>query len=120
MGRKNGTSVQRVMYFLPPAIDQNGTIYFGSSYDNNLYAVDPNGTEKWNFSTESYVLSTPAIDENGTIYFGSFDGNVSALDPDGTEKWSYQTDGPVVSSPAITDSGRIYVASYNGTLYAQQ
>ncbi|MFP4143225.1 MAG: PQQ-binding-like beta-propeller repeat protein, partial [Thermoplasmata archaeon] len=78
------------------------------------------GTEKWNFSTESYVLSTPAIDENGTIYFGSFDGNVSALDPDGTEKWSYQTDGPVVSSPAITDSGRIYVASYNGTLYAQQ
>ncbi|MCK5561208.1 MAG: PQQ-binding-like beta-propeller repeat protein, partial [Thermoplasmata archaeon] len=29
-----------------PAIDFNGTIYF-RSYDNNLYAIYPNGTKKW-------------------------------------------------------------------------
>ena len=49
-----------------PAMDNDGTIYIGAY---PLYAVYPNGTEKWAFITDGYFTSvTPAIDENGTIY----------------------------------------------------
>ncbi|MCK5737539.1 PQQ-like beta-propeller repeat protein [bacterium] len=34
-----------------PAISANGTIYFVSS-DHNVYALNPDGSLKWNFETE--------------------------------------------------------------------
>ena len=33
-----------------PAVGADGTIYVGSS-DDNLYAVNPDGTQKWKFTT---------------------------------------------------------------------
>jgi hypothetical protein len=76
-----------------PAIDKNGTIYVGScGYWGPLYAVYPNGTEKWGFETNpgggsvGWIKSSPAIGEDGTVYVGSFDGNLYAINSDGTEK----------------------------------
>ncbi len=52
-----------------PAIGSDGTIYVGS-WDDNLYAINPDGTLKWNYTTGTYVYSSPAIGSDGTIYIG--------------------------------------------------
>ena len=79
------------------AIGSDGTLYFGSgftkypgtspSYGNGtVYAVDPDGTLAWTFTTGScepcsvnYALSDPAIGSEGTLYVGSSDGNLYAI-----------------------------------------
>jgi len=61
-----------------PAIGADGTIYVGS-IDNNLYAINPDGTLKWSFTTGDMVFSSPAIGADGTIYVGSFDGKLYAI-----------------------------------------
>ena len=43
-----------------PSIGTDGTIYVGS-YDNNLYAINPDGSRKWRFKTGATVFSSPAI-----------------------------------------------------------
>jgi len=55
-----------------PVIGPDDTIYIGGgSNANRLYAINPNGTIKWNFQVGYRVLSTPAISSDGTIYFVS-------------------------------------------------
>jgi outer membrane protein assembly factor BamB len=108
-----------------PAIGSDGTIYFGSS-DNNLYAIDPDGTLKWAFLTGDMVLSSPAIGADGTIYVGSLDGHLYAVNANGTQKWAFLPCedcvglyvDEVISSPAIGSDGTVYVGFYNGNLYA--
>ncbi|NOZ58559.1 MAG: PQQ-like beta-propeller repeat protein, partial [Euryarchaeota archaeon] len=64
-----------------PVIGSDGTIYFGSRPGNSryFYALYPNGTLKWNFSTGGVIRSSPAIGSDGTIYFGSSDGYLYAI-----------------------------------------
>jgi len=90
-----------------PAIDNNGTIYFGSWH---IYAVYPNGTLKWVYEWENMGHSGPAIDENGVIYAGVYSA-LFALNPDGTKKWHYPGGGYVDSAPVIDDDGIIYFAA---------
>ena len=73
-----------------PAIGSDGTIYVGSS-DNNLYAINPDGSKKWAFKTGDYVDSSPAIGSDGTIYVGSNDSYLYAINPDGSKKWAFDT-----------------------------
>ena len=66
------------------------------TFRGKLYAINPDGTEKWNFPTNGAVHSSPTIYSNGTIYFGVPDtpipyGLLYALNPDGTEIWSFPT-----------------------------
>jgi len=94
-----------------PVIDTEGIIYFGS-WDNNFYAVYPNGSLKWSFEVGGNVESSPAIAEDGTIYVGThfalvYGTYLFAINPDGTLKWKYKT-GDMYSSPAIGDDGTIY------------
>jgi outer membrane protein assembly factor BamB len=101
-----------------PAIGSDGTIYVGSD-DNNLYAINPDGSKKWAFETGP-VSSSPAIGSDGTIYVGSvdLDHNLYAINPDGSKKWAFNTDHYVFSSPAIGSDGTIYVGSWDYNLYA--
>jgi len=100
-----------------PAIGSDGIIYVGS-WDNKLYAINPDGTQKWVFSTEGSAESSPAIGADGTIYVGSDDNKLYAINPDGTQKWAFSTGHRVESSPAIGSDGTIYVGSYDNKLYA--
>jgi len=115
-----------------PAIGSDGTIYvggdgvyFGGSYDNKLYAIEPDGTLKWSYATEGAIHSSPAIGPDGTIYVGG-DGPgpivhyLYAINPDGSLKWRYATcTGCVIlSSPAIGSDGTIYVGSRDQKIYA--
>ena len=97
-----------------PAIGADGTIYVGSN-DNNLYAINPDGSKKWSFPTKGAVRSSPAIGADGTIYLGAFDaslhhdGRYYAVNPDGSEKWAFEIGERVYSSPSIGVDGTIYV-----------
>lgn len=102
-------------------IDNEGIIYFGS-WNNNLYAMYPNGTLKWVCNVGGNVESSPVIDENGTIYVGIAEqwGHLSAINPDGTLKWTYSVSDEILSSPAIGSDGTIYFgdgAYYINALY---
>ena len=103
-----------------PSLGVDGTLYVGSQASNKLYAIRPDGTVKWTFSTQGVVISTPAIDTDGTIYFGANDNNFYAVRPDGTAKWAHPfvTGGNIQCSPAIGVDGTVYVGSYDGNLYA--
>jgi outer membrane protein assembly factor BamB len=103
-----------------PAIGVDGTIYIGATdYSYNFFAVNPDGTQKWNFSANSYVHSSPAIGSDGTIFFGSEDQNVYALHPNGSLRWRSATGGGVTSSPAIGPDGTVYVGTADDrSLYA--
>jgi len=100
------------------AIADDGTIYTGSS-DGKLYAINPDGTEKWNFAADGSINgSSPAIANDGTIYFGTMNGTLYALHPDGTEKWNHSIGSPILSSPTIGSDGTIYIGANNSRLYA--
>jgi outer membrane protein assembly factor BamB len=63
-----------------PAIGADGTIYVGS-YGSKLYAINPNGSQKWNLTT-GWIYSSPAIGADGTIYVGSLDHKLYAIAED--------------------------------------
>jgi outer membrane protein assembly factor BamB len=109
------TSNYRQIYS-SPAIGLDGTIYFGSMNDT-LYALNPNGTLKWSFSTNRDIYSSPAIGSDGTIYFGSYDNYLYALNPDGSLKWRYDAGTSIHSSPAIGQDGTIYFGQMVGEYY---
>ena len=100
-----------------PSIASDGTIYVGS---NRLYAIYPNGTQKWAFNpgAERFIAhSSPAISAEGTIYFGTNIGETSggeiiAVNSDGTEKWRKKIANRWVdSSPSIAEDGTVYIGS---------
>ena len=108
-----------------PVIGSDGTIYFGS-HDGYLYAVNPDGTQKWKFDAgpprydarwdvSKAIMATPAIAADGTIYIYSSANYLFAVNPDGTEKWKiYMLWGnDFWSSPIIGDNGTIYIGSAN-------
>ncbi|MDH7507548.1 MAG: PQQ-binding-like beta-propeller repeat protein, partial [Candidatus Thermoplasmatota archaeon] len=102
-----------------PVIDSDWIIYCKGAFnalDRYLYAIYPNGTEKWKFKTDGLILgSSPAIDEDGTIYVGSWDHYLYAINPNGTLKWKFlANDANIASSPAIGEDGTIYF----GTLWS--
>jgi outer membrane protein assembly factor BamB len=117
---ENGGGLWSVPADLPasPSIASDGTVYFGSR-DNRLYAVNPDGSLKWMFTTRRTIESTPAISKAGFIYFGNEDDKLYSLDANGNERWEFATQGTVYS-PTIAPDGTIYVQSADGKLYAIQ
>jgi outer membrane protein assembly factor BamB/nitrous oxidase accessory protein NosD len=99
-----------------PAIGSDGTIYAGSS-DGKLYALNPDGSVKWTYTTGGAVYS-PIVGPNSIIYFGSYDAFVYALNPDGTLKWRYKTHGTILCRPTVGSDGTVYVGSCDCNLYA--
>ncbi|MFH1770135.1 MAG: PQQ-binding-like beta-propeller repeat protein [archaeon] len=116
-----------------PTIGEDGTIYAisggarmpNATGGNVFWAINPDGTEKWQFNTEEAMFSAAALADDGTIYFGCADGNFYALNPDGTEKWRFTTgedakqkDAIFDAVPSIGPDGTIYIGSYDKNLYA--
>lgn len=104
-----------------PAIAADGTIV-SSSDAGFLFAIRPDGTEKWSFDLGAPTRSSPAIGSDGTIYVGVGDGTLKAVDADGGLRWSFSVSsgqaGRIHSSPAIDDKGNIYFGSGDGYLYS--
>ncbi|MEF8874652.1 MAG: PQQ-binding-like beta-propeller repeat protein, partial [Candidatus Thermoplasmatota archaeon] len=90
-----------------PAIGSDGTIYVGSR-DTNLYALNPDGTEKWRFDTGNYVLSSPAIGSDGTIYVGTYDAKLVAV----TGEHTLKLNDPIGQGTVEVDGQEITEWSY--------
>ena len=101
-----------------PALAADGTIYVGSG-NGFLYAINPDGTEKWAYLTESSIMnSSPAVAPDGTVYVGTWMNSLFAINPDGTFKWAFPTEDAVYSSPTIAADGTVYFTAGNIGLYA--
>jgi len=104
---------------------EDGTLYVGT-HEGKLYAVNPDGTEKWNLTlappaslSPGQILATPTVGADGTIYVGVW-GDLGAIPPrdggfyavtdngaSGTIKWAYPDPTQILSSAAIAPTGEI-------------
>jgi len=130
-----------------PAVGADGTVYVctrpGASADySNLFAIDPNGTQKWDLAV-GVMETSPAISEDGTIYITSWvpetlraepgiKTGLTAITPEGRVKWSYETRFPdwhfnpdqrgmpwgSDSSPIISSDGTAYFGTDVGQVVA--
>ena len=100
-----------------PALAPEGTVYV-ATFDGTLFAVKPDGTEKWRFKAGREIKSAPAIGDDGTIYFGSRDRSFYAVTPGGKLKWSFPTGAWVDTSPALAVDGTVYFGGWDKTFYA--
>ncbi|GAB6013288.1 outer membrane protein assembly factor BamB family protein [Viscerimonas tarda] len=101
------------------AIGANGTLYIAGSENKKIFALNPDGTLKWEFATDGNAGSVPAIDNLGYIHFGDDAGNYYIIEDkttsadqiykaalsDGTN-----TTTKIWSAPAIANDGSIYLA----------
>ena len=109
-----------------PAIGSDGTVYFGVGetylgedgtwvFAGRVYALNADGSQKWDYPTGGAMISCAAIGSDGTVYIGCGDSKLYAINEDGTLKWTHTTDGPVYSSPGIGPDGAIYVGGMHYT-----
>ncbi len=106
-----GTGLPRGGDLSPPAIGPDGTIYaayyggysFGYN-DGKLYAINSNGTKKWELSM---IAGGPAVDSNGNIYVGT-DGPFYSISPDGSINWTFNDNNGEWTAPGIHKDGTIY------------
>jgi outer membrane protein assembly factor BamB len=96
-----------------PIVSPDGTVY-AASLDNNLYAIDPDGTQKWAYTTGKYAWSV-SLAFDGSLYVGCEQGGLYAVASDGTQKWTYVTDWVIRSQAAIGADGTVYVTSFDST-----
>ena len=92
-----------------PVLGQGGTVYL-ASYDKNLYAIHPDGQEKWRFTAGGTIYGWPALRSDGSIIFGSSDGILHAVDEEGEELWTMPIDGHLDSRISIGETGRSILA----------
>jgi len=59
-----------MVMFSSPAVADDGTIYFGCD-DQNLYALNPDGSLKWSFFAGGKIESSITLGTNNIIYFAS-------------------------------------------------
>jgi outer membrane protein assembly factor BamB len=102
-------------------IDNDGVLYIAAS-NGNIYAVNNDGTIKWEYTADSSIRSTGAIGDNGIVYFshprnGDSRKNLYAVTLDGDLFGIYDSGYYVYadSPPTIGEDGTIYFAyGYNG------
>ncbi|HEQ78921.1 MAG TPA: hypothetical protein ENN76_01490, partial [Euryarchaeota archaeon] len=101
-------------------IGNDGTIYFGSrdykvwdvertSYEwtSSLYALNSDGTMKWNKTFVRTISSSPAMGQGNTIYI-THDRNLTALNQNGNVLWEANMGYYVgASTPAVAPDGTI-------------
>jgi outer membrane protein assembly factor BamB len=107
-----------------PAIGSDGTIYVtgpkeDTTNDTYLYAVNPDGTLRWEHYFDGYDASAAAVGNDGTLYCGSADGRLYAFDPAGVVKWTYDT-GQLWNprTPAVGGNGLVYYSNSTQKVYA--
>ena len=105
-----------------PGVAGDGTIYVAMS-DGKLYAVNPDGTQKWLFQAGlgGGVFGPVAVGADGTIYVAGMvpnpdgpgnTGGIFAVNPDGTQKWLFDAMGAfAIAGPSLGPDGNIYAVT---------
>lgn len=109
-----------------PAIGKDGTIFISGSSrlkdgtteylgtKSPIYAINPDGTKKWELTLDGYNLCDLAIGQNGTIYLNAYSRKtLYAINPDGSKKWEFRHENLVEEAPSIATDGTIYLGGQN-------
>ena len=100
-----------------PAIGSDGTVYVGGY--NELFAIYPNGTLRWNYTADGWQFTSPTVDAAGNVYAACVGGTLYALRADGGLRWKYTVGGLQHTSPVIGPDGMLYIAGFGQkSLYA--
>ncbi len=94
-------------------MDWYGTIYVGSA-DKNLYAINPDGSEKWHVTLGDAIGAPPVLSADETVYVGCNDGKLYAVNSEGAVDWEFATGGAIYATAAIAgeaEGGVVYVGS---------
>ncbi len=107
-------------YLGMPAVDYDGTIYITTN-EGILYAFNPDGNFKWQFSIGYKYPNSPIVGLNSDIYFiaGQFSEKLYSVKSNGNLNWITNL-GESISlySPVIDFDGSIIVISLGGTISA--
>lgn len=101
-----------------PIVGADGIILISGEVDDNLYAIDPVGKLKWQFTSDAPFLASPIVGNSGIIYIGDTSGLFYAIKPDGSEAWKIRLGGPVRFSANLGSDGTIFAVADVGMLYA--
>ena len=93
-----------------PTIGSDGTVYFAVC-NEGIYALNPNGTQKWFMHDSQYYIGTPALSQDGTrLYVDEDWGSLKAIDTStGSVVWARGSG--MRSTPSVLADGTIVVAS---------
>jgi len=107
-----------------PAIGADGTLYIGGQGTQagagaTFFAINPNGTQKWAYSTGKFFRGSPILDGAGRIYATS-GRDIVAFNAatGGAPLWTFTTGRNVYASPALAADGTLWVGSGDRWLYA--
>jgi outer membrane protein assembly factor BamB len=104
-----------------PVVGPDGTVYVSS--EDGFFAINPNGTRKWQIWVGEYTLTrlAPAVAADGTVYVTRASNPwepqwpeeaLYALNPtNGNVVWSYLIGRASYGSPTIGADGTIYIGS---------
>jgi len=116
--------ISSITYGGGAVVGSDGTIYQGAR-DKKVYAINPNGTQKWAFTGVGNFDAFPALSADGVIYFlanGTTNSTLYALNAGtGAEIWNKTITGTTGGAVAIDNSGNVYagtnsrVVKYNTT-----
>lgn len=114
------------MYFMAGEVKSvswdfgDGTIYqcVRNAAINNVYAINPNGTQKWAVKLDAAIGAFPALSVDGILYCLTNKSTLYALDASsGAIKWQQSLDGATGSAVAIDKAGNVY-AGTSAAIYA--
>ena len=92
----------------------DGTIYqcVRNATINNVYAINPNGTQKWAVKLDAAIGAFPALSADGVLYCLTNKSTLYALDASsGAIKWQQSLDGATGSAVAIDKAGNVYAGT---------
>ncbi|MDR3574029.1 MAG: PQQ-binding-like beta-propeller repeat protein [Anaerolineaceae bacterium] len=88
--------------------------------DNNLYALNLNGSLQWTFKNSVHALWSQPITDGKTVFVSSTDHNVYDLQiSNGQKIWSTDVGGSILGSPTLNqDNSVLYVGTLGGQVVA--
>ena len=113
-------AISKITYGGGALVAPDGTIYqcVKNATINNVYAINPNGTQKWAAKLDAAVGAFPALSADGVLYCLTNKSTLYALDASsGVIKWQQSLDGATGSAVAIDKAGNVY-AGTNAAIYA--
>lgn len=108
-----------------PTISRDGTIIVGSigdweSENQYLYAINPDGTQKWSYLIDDSIESSiaPVIDHEGNIYVVTDGFKLIALSENGEFKWEIKRPVSIWLTPIIINTGNIITSSFDNMMFS--
>ena len=113
-------AISQITYGGGALVAPDGTIYqcVRNAAINNVYAINPNGTQKWAVKLDAAIGAFPALSADGVLYCLTNKSTLYALDASsGAIKWQQSLDGATGSAVAIDKAGNVY-AGTRAAIYA--